>query len=88
MSLATPEQIKEVRRRRTITVMLVVGGILVLLPLSARFGDAGFIIAWVVFALVLTLFIPQYWRCPVCRSPFPRGSNGHRCDECGTEFGA
>jgi membrane protein YdbS with pleckstrin-like domain len=94
MKKATPAQSEKVRHRRNVVrLMFPIVAILWLIgsiaadswfrgPLSGVYWIGSFAIL-----MVLVLFVaPQYWRCPVCRSTFPRGSNGAHCEVCGTTF--
>lgn len=94
MTRATPAQSEEVRHRRKV-VRLTTPVVLLLWFLGSIAADSWLkgpwsSVYWIcsfVALMPLVLFVlPQYWRCPVCKSTFPRGSNGSSCEVCGTTF--
>jgi len=93
MKRATPEQIKSLRRRgRALWTVSIGWGVIVLSPsVFGRFlfGPGfelwlyGMFIWGALIVLPVSVFV---WRCPVCGSQIPKGSDGKHCQSCDTSF--
>src|SRR5688572_27511172 len=99
MQLGTPEQIKIVRHRRK--VWLVVCSTIVLLSITpplivlkhfttSATVHALFVVwfkfGWICGGVLILICTKVYWRCPTCRREFSKGSGGKFCDHCNTRF--
>jgi hypothetical protein len=93
-SKATEAQSREVRhRRRVIRILFLAAGIcwlagnaIVEQTLGESWSCALVILGLVAMMFFALFFVPQYWRCPICKNYFERGNNGRSCSACGTEF--
>ena len=94
MNQGTPEQSREIRRRRKVFITtFFVGGLIWFVGselfrryLGDKAGTAFLSFYWLFGVCALIAFVPSYFCCPVCNHSFPRGSNGKHCANCDTDF--
>jgi hypothetical protein len=94
MNHGTPEQGRQIRRRRRVVLTtFFVGGLFWFIGsefIRRRFGQRAsmaFIgIFWLFGGCSFLVFTLTYWSCPVCKHYFPRGSDGRHCRNCDTSF--
>jgi len=94
MNLGTPEQGREIRRRRRVFLtafwvsglVWFIGGELFRRYLGERAGTAFISFYWLVGVCVLLTSGLTCLSCPVCKHEFPRGSDGRHCANCDTKF--
>jgi hypothetical protein len=96
MNRGTPEQVRQIRHRRRVTLgSFLMGGLfwfIVSAIVRSFFGDPAastfIVLFWLFGGCGFLIFTLTYWVCPVCKHYFHRGSDGRHCRNCNTTFEA